>query len=91
MRNQKAYVRSLLLMLAMSLSVAAHADFNPTNPPEPDLRLDVTVTVLSADTLLGTVSGGGTYPFATVDTITATPIPGYSFLYWQDGTPMILW
>lgn len=76
-----------------AVSILAHYKYeepvpepwDPTNPPEPDLRLDVTVTVLSADTLRGTVSGGGTYPFATVDTITATPIPGYSFLYWQDG------
>ena len=59
--------------------------YNPTNPPEPELREDVTVIVLSADESLGTVSGGGTYPFATIDTLIATPTSGYVFRYWHDG------
>lgn len=59
--------------------------YNPTNPPEPELREDVTVVVLSADETLGTVSGGGTYPFATIDTLIATPTTGYVFRYWNDG------
>lgn len=59
--------------------------FNPNNPPEPELREDVTVLVLSADESKGTVSGGGTYPFATIDTLYATPTSGYVFRYWHDG------
>lgn len=59
--------------------------FNPNNPPEPLFREDVTVLVLSADESKGTVSGGGTYPFATIDTIKATPISGYAFRHWHDG------
>ena len=55
MRNQKAYVRSLLLMLAMSLSVAAHADFNPTNPPEPYVTQPLKVEVSTEEA--GSASG----------------------------------
>lgn len=59
--------------------------FNPNNPPEPQYREDVTVLVLSADETKGTVSGGGTYPFATIDTLIATPTAGNVFRYWHDG------
>jgi hypothetical protein len=59
--------------------------YNPVNPPEPALREDVTVLALSADESQGTVSGGGTYPFATIATLVATPINGSVFRYWHDG------
>ena len=67
--------------------------FNPGNPPEPELRENVTVVVLSADESKGTVSGGGTYLFGTLDTITATPLDGFTFRRWHDGnteTPRII-
>ena len=67
--------------------------FNPGNPPEPELRENVTVVVLSADESKGTVSGGGTYLFGTLDTITATPIDGFTFRRWHDGnteTPRVI-
>ena len=44
-----------------------------------------TITVQSADTEMGTVTGGGTYDAYSNITITAVPNPGYSFLQWQDG------
>ena len=44
-----------------------------------------TVTVLSADTTLGSVSGSGIVDYNTIHHITATPIQGYHFTHWSDG------
>ena len=44
------------------------------------------VTVSSANTSMGTVSGGGEYEEGTTATITATPKSGYKFTKWSDGT-----
>ena len=45
-----------------------------------------TVSVSSANTLMGTVSGGGEYEEGTTATVTATPKSGYKFTKWSDGT-----
>ena len=44
-----------------------------------------TVTVVSADTEMGTVSEGGTYDYGTEIQISATPAEGYGFVAWNDG------
>ena len=44
-----------------------------------------TVTVLSSDPELGTVTGGGTYPQGTTIEISATPIGNAIFEGWDDG------
>ena len=44
------------------------------------------VTVSSANTSMGTVSGGGEYEEGTTATVTATPKSGYRFTKWSDGT-----
>lgn len=44
-----------------------------------------TVTVMSNDTTLGTVTGGGTYPEGTTIDISATPNAGAYFTGWDDG------
>ena len=44
-----------------------------------------TVTVVSSDDLKGNVSGGGTYPYGTSITISATPLTGYHLTGWNDG------
>lgn len=44
-----------------------------------------TITVVSADDNMGTVTGSGTYNAYTTTTITATPYDGYRFVQWQDG------
>lgn len=43
------------------------------------------LTVNSADTSMGTVSGGGTYNYGSSATLKATPKTGYSFVKWSDG------
>lgn len=44
-----------------------------------------TITVTSADTAQGTVTGGGTYSEGSRVNITATPKSGYQFDKWSDG------
>ena len=44
-----------------------------------------TVTVVSADTEMGTVSEGGTYDYGTEIQISATANEGYGFVQWNDG------
>lgn len=45
-----------------------------------------TVIVLSDNTSMGTVSGGGTFAQGATTTITATPLSGYTFTQWSDGS-----
>ena len=45
-----------------------------------------TVSVSSANTSMGTVSGGGEYKEGITATVTATPKSGYKFTTWSDGT-----
>ncbi len=44
-----------------------------------------TLTVVSSDNTMGTVSGGGTYDYGATATLTATAHAGYHFVEWQDG------
>ena len=44
-----------------------------------------TVNVVSENPLLGSVSGGGTYPAGAVIQISATPSPSARFVSWDDG------
>ena len=44
-----------------------------------------TITVLTANGSMGTVSGGGEYEVGTEITITAIPNEGYHFVTWNDG------
>lgn len=54
-----------------------------TNPPVPPAQY--TVTVLSNDNSLGSVSGGGVYTDGDTATIVAAPAANCIFLHWQDG------
>ena len=44
-----------------------------------------TITVLSANGTMGTVSGGDTYDYGTEVTISAEALAGYEFVSWNDG------
>ena len=44
-----------------------------------------TITVMSANNSMGTVSGSGTYEEGTQATITATPAENHHFVSWNDG------
>ena len=46
---------------------------------------NITITVISANENMGTVSGSGEYLFGSEVTITATPKQGYRFVSWYDG------
>lgn len=46
-----------------------------------------TVTVTSADTTLGTVSGSGTYNYGNTANLFASPHYGCHFVQWSDGNP----
>ena len=59
--------------------------FNPDSPPEPDLRFDVTIVVVSENESKGTTEGGGTYVYGTTDTLYAYPAPGFEFRCWNDS------
>lgn len=49
----------------------------------PTYNSTVTATVVSANTSMGTVTGGGNYTSGNSITIKATPKTGYSFSKWQ--------
>ncbi len=44
-----------------------------------------TITVVSNNEEYGMVSGGGTYDYGSVVVLTATVLPGYRFVRWNDG------
>lgn len=47
--------------------------------------IQYTITVVSNDTVMGSVTGSGTYDDGEVTTITATANAGYHFVQWQEG------
>ena len=62
--------------------------FIPSNPGEPlTEKTALLISVLSADTTMGMVSGVPETPIFEGDTLTltATPKPGYAFRRWSDG------
>ena len=44
-----------------------------------------TVSVVSENETMGTVSGGGTYDYSSTILISATPVEHYHFVQWNDG------
>lgn len=48
-------------------------------------RVNSTITVLSSDETMGSVTGSGSYADGTKVTLTATANDGYHFVQWQDG------
>ena len=50
-----------------------------------DIDSAYTITANSADSTMGTVSGGGSYHPGDTATLTATALSGYHFSHWQDN------
>ena len=64
-------------------SYLANMSFNATAHFSP---MTFTVSVASNNTLLGTVTGSGSYTYLDTATLTATPNSGFRFLRWSDGS-----
>ena len=60
---------------------------NPSDPttPTPTPKAKYTLTVTSANTAQGTVTGGGEYEEGSQVQLKATPKSGFSFAKWSDG------
>ena len=66
-----------------TITVTGNATYTATfaeNPP-----VTYTVTAISANPDMGTVSGGGVYEAGATVTLTATPFDGYHFVRWNNG------
>lgn len=63
-------------------------DNSPIENPDTLVKKKYTLTVLSADTALGTVDGSGKYAAGTAVKITAMPKNGFVFALWSDAAVM---
>lgn len=90
------YVDTLTATPNYGYHFAGWSDGDTNNPRTITVNSDVTysavfapnnytVTVHSADTSLGTVSGSGTVDYHTSHHITATPVLGCHLTHWSDG------
>lgn len=80
--NDTCTVRTLTLVSDTAFIAYFAADTLPTPPPDTVWRM---VTVHSADSTMGTVSGGGSCMDSTTVTIRADALQGYEFVAWNDG------
>jgi len=70
----------LLAVASASAPTAQAPDFNPTNPPDPSARYQLTVTVEPEQA--GYASGGGKYATGTVVSVATSARAGYTFVGW---------
>jgi hypothetical protein len=68
------------VLLVALLPAAAQDGFDPSNPPEPYVSYQLTVSCQPAEA--ATVSGGGKYRQGTTVTVKATAKTNYTFQYW---------
>ena len=61
--------------------INAYSGFNASSTPT-----TYTITAVSSDNSMGSVSGGGTYNAGTTITLTATPANGHRFVRWNDNS-----
>ena len=69
-----------LLLVLLTGSNAAMAQYDPDNPPEPSVRYKVKVSVSPSDA--GYASGAGTFFRGETTTISTSKKAGYDFMYW---------
>lgn len=73
-------------MAAVLLTAAVQAQYNPSNPPEPNTpvtKYRVTASVVPSNG--GSVSGTGNYAAGTTVTLSASTYSSYSFKGWTDS------
>lgn len=78
-------IRSILcaLFLSASGSMQAQGDFNPVDPPEPQVPVFYYALTMSCDPVeAGTVAGKGSYAPGTTKTISTSAKSGYTFSHW---------
>ncbi len=85
-KNNSLWLR-LIWMLAFVVGIhtaAAQDDYNPTNPPEPQVKYKVTVAVTPTEA--GSVSGIGKYTEGTSVYVNTSAKTGFVFKHWlKDG------
>ena len=86
----------IAVFTAMSLTLVSCKNDKNADPKDPSTEenggnqnenpdpVTYTLTVLSNDEEMGTVTGGGTYAIGAEATLTATPNVGYCFVRWND-------
>ena len=65
-----------------STALVASLTPTPPPPPPPPIPAQYTIAVSASPSADGTVSGGGTFPAGSSQTVTATANSGYSFVNW---------
>ena len=86
---------SLMATPAENYQFTQWSDGNKDNPRKVTVTADATYTAefalqnyavtATCDPQHGQVTGGGTYPYGSEVTLTATPNTGYAFTQWSDG------
>ena len=79
--SANTYYQIEVVPSAKSITVASRSNIASASTPT-----TYTLTVVSANNAIGTATGGGTYQPGMQATITATPLSGYHFTNWSDGS-----
>ncbi|MBQ7388727.1 MAG: hypothetical protein IJW01_05115, partial [Paludibacteraceae bacterium] len=84
--RKNCFLMATMMFVAMSMIFASCKKEKTDDPKDPtDIPLVYTLTVLSSNEEMGTVTGGGSYEEGTEVTLTATPTSdGYAFVKWSD-------
>ena len=84
--RKNCFLMATMMFVAMSMIFASCKKEKTDDPKDPtDIPLVYTLTVLSSNKEMGTVTGGGSYEEGTEVTLTATPTSdGYAFVKWSD-------
>nr|MDE6854632.1 hypothetical protein [Muribaculaceae bacterium] len=78
-------LRFICLTVAVLLTAAVQAQYNPSNPPEPNTPVTkYTVTASAIPSAGGSVSGTGSYAAGTTVTLSASTYSNYRFSGWTD-------
>ena len=77
-------ILSVFAVLLLSIAGAWADDYDPQNPPDPNISFKLTVSASPSEA--GYVSGGGRYKEGQQVQLSTSPKANYDFLYWTcDG------